>query len=571
MSIKRPDRAVLHRSSYAERLPWAVILILLLTWSAADGEADRRVRTLQREALEAEAASLLPAKREAGSPSSGLPGARRVLILGFDGLTYRILDPLVERGVVPAFAQLLRQGTRVNLESVSFPSSASAWPALVTGCPPEDTGMQSFFVLDPATYQLNLTNSAYRQRLAFWELASRAGRRSVVVNVPMTWPPDEVNGVMVSGVLSPQGDSKAKSYTWPENLAGVLDRLGYLTSYRHLRRSKTFGQTAFDREEVPYDVNDLLDIALNRFTLSSWLLDKVDWDLAMVVFTVTDRLQHHQQVLGRELIEHSTRQMDTLLGAFLRKLPEDTALLIVSDHGFRPFEQVFFLVPWLVQEGFLVLSEGKPDWSRSTLVPIDRVGCHATLRWNVKGREAHGVVTSDARKAGSRQFQRLEAALRRLEDVKGRPLVREVLPLKTDDLGRGGGPEILIRLREDCLVNGDIVSLEQVVSALPAPVYDHESTGVGIYYAPEVFRAGFRGDGSLLDIAPTALWLNGLPVPEGIAGQVPTAAVEPAFLREHPVVRESIPLERRTTEDKPLVDPGVKEQLKGLGYLGGGS
>ncbi|MFC1852773.1 alkaline phosphatase family protein, partial [candidate division CSSED10-310 bacterium] len=401
----------------------SLTIVFIFTVLACSANADP-INLLTQSKLDPELQPFLPA------PRTQKP-VQRVLILGFDGFTFNVLDPMIKQKSLPHFQKIITQGTRISLSSTAFPSSAAAWPAIVTGCDSHENGLQSFFLLDPRTYQLKLTNAAFRQRQAIWELASRLGKRSIVVNVPMSYPPDDIDGIMISGLLSPpQGQ-----FTWPTTLSPVLRRLGYQTGYRLFRESMGFGEQPLSSPARHYDLNDVFDITMNQCNVSLHLLDKIDWDFAMVVFTLPDRVQHNQHQLGKSMVYHTYRQMDTLLSAFLNKVPPQTSVLVISDHGFRLYNKLFYLVPWLIQHGFLVLENGRPDWKRSKLLPIDRVGCYATLRWNVKGREASGILDSNETKASSKLFKHLKSQLQQLNKDVGSPVFHELSVLTPAESG----------------------------------------------------------------------------------------------------------------------------------------
>jgi len=268
-----------------------------------------------------------------------LPEAReqtpqqRVAVIGFDGFTFRILDQLLTRGEMPNFAKIVAEGTRIALKSTDFPSSAVAWPVIATGCKQEATGIHSFFQLNPETYKFDLVSASFRSRKAFWEIASESGKRSIIINVPITYPPDAIDGIMVSGLLSPENSV----FTIPPQMSPILRRLGYKTGYQSFKNTISLGDFAFNPSGQIIDVNDLFDMTFNRFNLGRYLMNALDWDLFMTVFTLPDRLQHNTGVLGDEVIHHAYRQMDVLLGAILKELPEQTSLFVISDHGFRPF------------------------------------------------------------------------------------------------------------------------------------------------------------------------------------------------------------------------------------------
>ncbi len=542
--------------SYQQKKRWlsGLFLIFCVVSSFSDGYSDGKVHVFQKAELEQLIAPHLPAHRETSS-------GKKVLIIGFDGFTYRFLDPGIQNGELPNFRKITDDGTRIILRSTDFPSSAVAWPVISTGCKPQHLGIHSFFQLNSKTYQFELVNANYRERKAMWEILSDLGKRSIVINVPITYPPDIIDGVMIPGLLS----LESGDYTVPPSISEPLRQMGYRIEYQSFKSKISLGETAFSDHSMEYDLNDMFDMEFNRYTLSRYLLDKIDWDFAMIVFTLPDRIQHNAHSLGQEMIRHTYRQMDSVLGGLMARLPPETSLIVLSDHGFRPFSRVFYLIPWLVSEGFIVLgSDGQPDWSKSMLIPIDRIGCSATLRWNVKGRESMGVLDPKDTLEESCNFISLKKALNKLTDSDGKPMLDKLQILETE----GSGPELLITFKSDCLVKNDLVPVTQFLEPLNPPIFDHEHDGICILYQEGVIQAKKKLNASVLDVAPTALYLMGVPIPDELDGLVLLESVEEGYAKANPVNHRSIPLTRTNVTSSPLTDSALLEQLKSLGYIG---
>ncbi len=512
------------------------------------------IRMISRQMLDEQVGPLLPNHRDK-------PPDERVIVVGFDGFSFRVLDRLLPAGQMPHFQKLMDDGARIALKSTDFPSSAVAWPAIVTGCHSSETGLESFFTLDSDTYEFKLTNATFRNRKAVWEQISEQGKRSIVMNVPMTYPPDDIDGITIAGILSPDKGA----FTFPKTLSPVLRQMGYRTGYQSFRKSMRLGETAFNMTGVSFDINDLFDISLNQYQVFSYLKEKVDWDFAMIVFTIPDRLQHNETQLGSPVIEHTYRQMDVLLGGIMAKLPEKTSLIVLSDHGFRAYTRVFNLGTWLIDQGYLILkSDGSPDWTKSQLIPIDRVGSTATLRWNIRDREAMGTVSGTVLTPDSEVFLVLKKKLLTITDNAGEPVVKRVTPL----VSKSNGPDILVTAYETFTVKNDIRSGSQIVSKTDAPIYDHEHDGVGFMFKSGTVKPGTRIAGHVRDIVPTILYLMGLPVSESLDGNVLKTGIEPKYLTTHPVRTGQQSLIRIHAAPEALDNSGVMDQLRSLGYLG---
>ncbi|MFC1853372.1 hypothetical protein ACFL27_24510, partial [candidate division CSSED10-310 bacterium] len=129
-------------------------------------------------------------------------------------------------------------------------------------------------------------------------------------------------------------------------------------------------------------------------------------------------------------------------------------------------------------------------------------------------------------------------------------------------------PELLLKMHDDCLVNNDLIKLKEVIQTLTQPIYDHAPLGVGIFYHPSVFKQGRQISGSVLDVAPTAMHMLGLPVPRGMKGQVLEQALESHYQHSKPVQYADLDIHRRVSEAQPIVNEKLVEKLRALGYIG---
>ncbi len=297
-------------------------------------------------------------------------GQRRLLVIGIDGGTFDLLDPLMRRGVMPNLATLVRRGFRAALRSTIPPNSAAAWATFVTGKNPGQHGVLRFQAtrptadagreFRPGAYTLLSSESIAGPRL--WDLLGQAGRRVAVINVPMTYPPRPLNGIMITGLLTPPG---ARDFTWPPELADSLP--GY-------RIEQPLAAMGFSREADRELVRASLDILKVQSETALRLLRQEPWDFFFVCFTGTDRLQHRlwgyleklkeeqrgaeegsqeQSDLSRSsdlshlsdvtdtkyFLPHLERYyclLDQTIGQLLAAAGEAANCLILSDHGFGP-------------------------------------------------------------------------------------------------------------------------------------------------------------------------------------------------------------------------------------------
>jgi len=127
----------------------------------------------------------------------------KVVFIGLDGVRWDLVDPLIQRGLLPNFARLKAESAWGVLQSTECYISPPAWATMMTGFLPEHTGIYNFGHWSPKQRRFLPLRSTDILVPAVWDIASLGGANTAVVNVPLTYPVTEVNGIMVSGLLTP--------------------------------------------------------------------------------------------------------------------------------------------------------------------------------------------------------------------------------------------------------------------------------------------------------------------------------------------------------------------------------
>jgi predicted AlkP superfamily phosphohydrolase/phosphomutase len=145
--------------------------------------------------------------------------AEKVFIISLDGATWDVLHPLMEQGYLPTLRVATERGLSAGLESVIPPVTASAWTSFMTGKNPSKHGIFDFTSFDLQNYRWGINTAQGIQAKTLWQILSEKGKRVVVLNLPYTYPPTAVNGVMVSGWDAPSGQT---NFTYPESIRGRI-------------------------------------------------------------------------------------------------------------------------------------------------------------------------------------------------------------------------------------------------------------------------------------------------------------------------------------------------------------
>jgi len=301
-------------------------------------------------------------------PVGGAGRGARTLIIGWDGATWDLAAPFVEAGDLPTLATLMRAGGHGPLRSTTPPMTLPSWSSVLTGCNPGKHGIFDFVHRQPGSWRLQFTNATWRQVPTLHRILSDRGARVVSLAVPTTWPPDPIDGVVVSGFDSPVATGIDGSFCHPPELHEAL-----------LRR---FGGMAFadfqERRIGPGWHDDALTRLLaevdRKRRIAEWLLGQERWDLFMLVFGESDTVSHHFWMFHdpdsprhpagaparlREAIRSVYRALDRALGQLLEMASPDL-LCICSDHGFGGAgAHVLFLNRFLEESGLLRYRHGR--------------------------------------------------------------------------------------------------------------------------------------------------------------------------------------------------------------------
>ncbi len=304
----------------------------------------------------------------------------RVFIIGWDGATFDLIKPWVEKGRLPNIAQVLENGAHGPLRSTMPPMTFPAWTSFMTGKNPGKHGIFDFTRQRPGTYDLEFVNGGQRRAPSFWKLISDAGRQVISISVPCTYPPEPVNGIMLSGFDAPGlGGSGSKLDTrgmHPPSLCAELDReLG-----GHPIGSFPISEINQGRPDLA--VERILVAIRRKAATAKYLIQRYPWDCAMILFGESDGVGHHfwkycdresplftsQPPAMADSILRVYQELDHQLGELKRLLPPDATLMIMSDHGFGGVSNsVLYPNCWLRAQGLLGFRGGFSQWSSRAL------------------------------------------------------------------------------------------------------------------------------------------------------------------------------------------------------------
>jgi predicted AlkP superfamily phosphohydrolase/phosphomutase len=434
----------------------------------------------------------------------------RVFVLGIDGVSFSLMREFLSGDLLPCFAETLGQGGFKRMNSVFPTVSSVAWASYMTGVNPGKHNIFGFLDRVPQTMEMVIPTSTHMAGKTLWEWLSRHGKRVVVVNVPVTYPPRPVNGVIVAGFLCPSIDR----ISYPREVARDLKGMGYRIDIDSWKaRESTDGFLA--------DVDDALN---KRFEAAFNLMERVDWDFFQLHIIETDRVNHFLLKRWKEkdpiygpLFLRFYQKLDRFLAILKKNIGDGTDLVILSDHGFCVLRKEVFLNHWLEREGFLKMkrvSESLVDIRHDSTAYALYPG---RIYVNLKGREATGTVE------GGQEYERVRENLTQgllgIRDPEtGDSMMKCVLRREEIFNGPylGAAPDLVAIPREGYDLKGQFT---RPTLAAKSPVEGmHTYEDALIYVRNREIQKEGNGFG-IMDAHSVVLDLMNLPKPPGLEAQ----------------------------------------------------
>lgn len=572
----------------------------------------------------------------------------KVMIIGLDGGTFDLIKPWVAEGRLPNLGKLLADGTHGDLLSTVPPMTFPAWNAFMTGKNPGKHGVYDFTEREDHSYSIRFTNALNRKAKTLWQLVSEAGKTVAAIGVPVTYPPEKVNGIVISGFDAP-GFSTSSVHP-PELYAELNDKVGGYIIAPDIA-------SQVDGDRIDEAVDTIMDVLRQRTRVCRYLLGLKEWDCFMVVFMESDVVCHHfwhyhdinsphRGAMKKTRYEDPVRTvyeaLDKALGEIVESAGEGCIRLVVSDHGFGGTgDRIIYVNRWLRNQGFCTFKESQHrkalpgpgflksgfgllksiatrvipvrlrkklayskrfnivnriesslrfshiDWGR-TIAFSEETPYYPSVWINLKGREPEGIVESGDYE---RVRETVIEGLQKWKDEDGTHLVKKAY--KREELYTGEyvykAPDIIIDWnldrngyshlsrssysdRGDRAVAGFDRKKDNQSRFLFSRTGSHRKAGVFIMEGAPVKKGLRLGEIKMTDVAPTILYLLGMPIAGDMDGSVLTEAFEESYVRQHPVNRS----DHGTDTSGPSHDGGyysddeeekIRERLKGLGYI----
>jgi predicted AlkP superfamily phosphohydrolase/phosphomutase len=361
----------------------------------------------------------------------------KCLVIGLDGVPYTLLREYLSQGLLPNMQKILSSGYGLSQMDASIPDvSSTSWTSFMTGVNPGEHGIYGFMDLRPGTYQLFFPNSGDVQAPTIWDVIAQASGksstlsekyrtkikkplRSIVLNIPQTYPARPMNGILTAGFVCPD----FRKGTYPDSAYAYLTSMGYIPDVDSAK--------GIDRQDEFF--KDLFLALDKRAEAFEHLMVHEAWNLFIGVITETDRLHHFFFSAARdaahprhELFRSFYKKMDEVIGRLYSRFMNLTdgkgLFLTLSDHGFTVLNQEVYINAFLRREGLLTLTQGEyydqigPGTQAFAMDP-------ARIYVNGEGKYPRGAVRASEK---NEVAARVRAALESFTDEKGSRVIKAV-------------------------------------------------------------------------------------------------------------------------------------------------
>lgn len=540
---------------------------------------------------------------------------RKVLVIGLDGVPWDLVNMLGSNGDLPNITYLIQKGTSAKLKSTIPPLTGPAWASFATGKNPGKHGCFDFVKPEGSLRNIRIIDSLDIKGETFYEILNRHQRRCILVNLPISYPP-RIKGIIMSSFCT-----RGKSFIFPRSLVNEIPELeGY----------RIFPDTSPSAKE-DY-IKEIIELEEIRFECSKKLFTK-NWDFFFILFSGTDWVQH---IMYRKLLDEESRlgielftNIDSYIGWFTRNVPSNTTILLMSDHGFRIYNGIFYTNEWLRKTGYLKLqTASRTFFKRQSLARGLDIHLNRTEQPQAKASKKHGIsspiflnallMTLKAvfpLKTVSRFFRRrikfsfepnwektyaysygwggiylnsqskfedgtieTEQQYRKIKDEIISKLNETIDPKASEKVVNSVWPSEEVFRGKEVPQGPDIIFTSKNYHDKEgfyfkifrhSPIGTHSLNGIFVAYGSDIESNQFLKEIEIIDIAPTILHIMDVPIPGDVDGKI----LKELFDGKSELRRKESKFYKPSSKDKQAYtsskedEEKVKERLRKLGYF----
>ncbi|WP_300462931.1 alkaline phosphatase family protein [Desulfobacula sp.] len=532
----------------------------------------------------------------------------RSILIGLDGATFHLLDPLMQDGTMPFLKEFVESGVRGNLLSVIPPLTPPAWTSLMTGVNPGNHGIFDFFQKEKGGLHIRFTTHHDVRSETIWSIADRQNAKITTLNFPLMMPPPEINGYVISGGWMTWRQIRLGCH--PEDL---YERVKALPGFnaRELAMDMSHEEKALEGCRLD-EYEEWIRMHIGReeqwMNILKYLMRKDPCELTAILFDGVDKIQHlcwrflspkylngdmsvQEQRIRNLCLEYFSK-LDRILLEINELAGPDARIIMASDHGFGAQTQTFFVNSWLAQNGYLSWAKkGKSKENRSGGLGMSQLSKHVyMIDWEKtlayastpSSNGIHIVMEDKDHKNGValteyKQFrdELVEKLYGVTNPVTGKAVVSRVWTREEAFNGPYTelAPDLTMILGDGGLIS--ILNSDEPVRQRDETAGTHRMEGVIMARGPGVCQGKSVDAVSILDVAPLILYTLGMEIPKQMEGRMPSEIFEVSYLQANPVkdsgdfeIRESVHWEEseRMVYDEEA-EAAMAERLRALGYI----
>lgn len=479
---------------------------------------------------------------------------KKLIIIGIDSGDMNLIEKFLPE--LPTFQKIFKNGSYGRLKTTVPPLTPCAWSSFMTGKNPGKHGIYDFAFLDEDK-KLALFNSTQRTDQDIWETLSYNGYKSVVFNVPMTYPAYPIDGQMITDFTTPAIESQM---TYPDSLKEEL--LKKFPKYKISEESK-YSDKLSDQKEFLNEIFEILDLRAEVF---NWLLENNEWQFAMVVFAANDHINHwYRKYVDQEGSEFQNalldgyKKTDEKIKKLLEKYPE-ADFLFMSDHGTGDYKKDVNFNQWLLENNYIYLNKGQVGFLKNILLKlglspdrlvkialnfglwkiINKLGIknslvkHATITFEDVDWEKtkaysfgyYGPIYVVDKKNKEKTTKEIIEKLKNIKGLDDKPLMSHIW--EKEDLYQGDNtdkmPDIIFAMQDftyGCSSSFAFGGTQLFTDPKTFKNGDHSIYGMFAAYGPSFSKEGKELQSlQITDVAPTVLKYFNIDVPDDFDGKI---------------------------------------------------
>jgi predicted AlkP superfamily phosphohydrolase/phosphomutase len=522
-------------------------------------------------------------------------GVEKALIIGLDGASFNFIDPLVRGGKLPNLARLMTQGKSYYLNSTIPSNTPVAWTSMTTGQNPGKHGIFGFLNYDHPG--IKVVSSRDNRARCLWDYLGSQGKASIIINLPFTWPPQKINGVMAC-------------FDWAIiNDKSILAEPPSVNAY--IKEQSLDKIATFHHAEADPDLERYHEIVMKESQFTLDIAHRFKWELLFVVFMVTDSVMHIYPT-QKDMISEVYQIVDNAIGQLLTLIDlSKDRVFITSDHGTKLFHRAYPVPAFFKEQRLLHLKSSPRNIAQEALsnlfspilaqYPLKLPTTVRNIYKKVTGRKATKISLRDIvdRQQSpiflSDENSRIDVLLRINDRSLANDRVRRKLRQRIfDPINRsemiiqnawtsdevysgphvGGAPDIILEMAENIAADIDSSSFYKKPRSYPSLTGGHIRKGILIAAGNDISPALHRKNACVADITPTILHALQLSIPASLDGRVlqelfdpqSTLGNAPTYVEVH--TQKSAPSDKTDevafTRDE---EAQMKARLQKLGYL----